>query len=181
MEAALAMAEVDRAGVSTCPGCGLWLPVELSSPIPRLNASGECWRLYGEVTGKAMTDPVLGGLHQLTVDSYAAQHPRAAGPTITTAFALIGLHLALEKGCSGIQVRDAHQRLARERKRWPAFRAPAGLKAIALTILDVAISSSRDEHRDALDRWARAVWSAWSPEHEIIAELAGRGSGVSSS
>ena len=31
---------------------------------------------------------------------------------INTAFALIGLHLALDEGRSGIDVRDTHQRLA---------------------------------------------------------------------
>jgi hypothetical protein len=168
------MLESDPGATSTCPGCRLSLPVEPSSPAPRLNASPECWRLYGEVTGTAMSDPVLGGLHQLTVDAYAAQHPSQAGPTITTAFALIGLYLALEEGRSGFEVRAAHQRLAEERRSWPAFRAPADLKAVDRTVLDVGLASSRKEHRDALDRWARAVWNAWHREHETIAALVAR-------
>ena len=104
-------------GRSPCPGCGLSLPASEGLPEPRLNASAECWLVYGEVTGPAMTDPVLGELHQLTVDAYGAHHPRSDGPPIGLAFALIGLYLALDRGRTGLQVRDEHQRLARVRKR----------------------------------------------------------------
>ena len=147
-----------------CPGCGLSLPAETGSPIPSLNASPECWRLYGEVTGAAMVDRALAGFHQLTVDTYPAQHSRPDGPPIATAFALIGLHLALDENWSGVAVRDAHQRLAEDSKLWPVFRPPASLGTIDRTILDVAVSASANEHRDALERWARAVWSVWRVE-----------------
>ena len=40
----------------------------------------------------------LGGLHQLTVDAYGAQHAGPRVPAIGVAFGLIGLHLALDQG-----------------------------------------------------------------------------------
>ena len=62
-------------GSTTCPGCGLQLP---ASGLPwdrRRNASPECWQLYGEVQGFALNHrKLVRDFHQLTVDTYAAQH-----------------------------------------------------------------------------------------------------------
>jgi Family of unknown function (DUF5946) len=103
-------------GSTTCPGCGLQLP---ASGVPwdrRRNASPECWQLYGEVQGFALRHlELVRDFQQLTVDAYAAQHgPRDGGgdvPPISVAYALVGLHLALDRGASGIEVRTAHQRM----------------------------------------------------------------------
>lgn len=154
-----------------CPGCGLSLPAAAGLPVPRFNASPECWRVYGEVTGPAMTDPVLGELHQLTVDTYAAHHPRAGSPPIGTAFALIGLYLSLERGMSGPRVRDEHHRLARVRRSWPEFVPPPGLDALSHSILDVDRAVTNEAHARALDAWAGAVWHAWGRHHGLVAEL----------
>ena len=92
-----------------CPGCGLELPGSGLPPDPRHNASAECWQLYGEVQGYALRHPwLVRDLHQLTVDTYAAQHaPRdpGGGPPIGVAYALVGLHLALDRGRTGLEVR----------------------------------------------------------------------------
>jgi len=81
-----------------CPGCGLELPASGLPSDPRRNASPECWQLYGEVQGYALRHlELVRDLHQLTVDTYAAQHaPRDPGgdrPPIGVAYALVGLHL----------------------------------------------------------------------------------------
>jgi Family of unknown function (DUF5946) len=146
---------VAMSGATTCPGCGLQLP---ASGLPwdrRRNASPECWQLYGEVQGLALSHlELVRDFHQLTVDAYAAQHaPREGGgdvPPISVAYALVGLHLALDYGVSGIEIREppwvqrrltvsrwqvAHGRavmVAKCRRRCPqqhggvAQRAPAG-------------------------------------------------------
>jgi Family of unknown function (DUF5946) len=101
--------------IRACAGCGLELYAEAGSPAPRPHASPGCWALYGEVTATAMSDPTLADLHQLTVDTYAAQHPGTDVPAITTVLALIGLYLALGEGASGLYVRTAHKRLADRR------------------------------------------------------------------
>ena len=118
-----------------------------------------------------MTDAVLGPLHQLRVDTYAAQHAGDDMPAINTAFALIGLHLALDEGCSGIEVRDAHQRLARRRRTWPTFPRPAPGRAPHMTILDIANAGSADAHIAAVERWARTVWEDWRAQHAAVAAL----------
>src|SRR6266542_3189043 len=60
---------------------------------------------------------VLRDYHQLAVDAYAAQHAsRDAGgdiPPIGVAYALVGLHLALDRGVPGLRVRAAHQRMGK--------------------------------------------------------------------
>ena len=105
-------------GSVTCPGCGLELPATGLEPNPRREASAECWQLYGEVEGYTLRHPwLVRDLHQLGVDAYAAQHaPRDPGdgpPPIGVAYALVGLHLALDRGRTGPQVRAAHRRMGR--------------------------------------------------------------------
>jgi hypothetical protein len=118
-----------------------------------------------------MTDPILSEFHQLTVDAYAAQHAGADVPAITTAFALIGLYLALEEKASGLEVRAAHKRLADRRRSWPRFAAPT-VETWTMTILDVALAGSAQAHGNAVNAWARLVWDAWREHHAAVAALA---------
>jgi hypothetical protein len=164
-----------------CEGCGLELPATGLPPDPRRNASPECWQLYGEVQGYALRHlELVRDLHQLTVDTYAAQHaPRDPGgdrPPIGVAYALVGLHLALDRGLSGFEVRAAHQRMGRPDPSWPLLPAPASTGT--MTILDVATAGtmvdSPSGHARAVRAWAADVWQAWSAEHAAVAALADR-------
>jgi hypothetical protein len=166
---------------STCPGCGLELPAAGLPRDPRRNASPECWRLYGEVQGFALDHPELvRDGHQLAVDAYAAQHaPRdaaAEAPPISVAYALVGLHLALDRGVPGVQVRAAHQRLGRPDASWPPLPAPA--RTGTVTVFDVAAAGamvgSPAGHARALRAWAADVWRAWAGQHAAVAALADR-------
>ena len=42
---------------------------------PYIGASAECWALYGELLAREFQSPAYFRVHQLTVDSYAEQHP----------------------------------------------------------------------------------------------------------
>jgi hypothetical protein len=83
--------------------------------------------------------------HQLTVDAYAARHaPREVGGDvgpISVAYALVGLHLALDRGVSGIEVRAAHQRMGKPDQSWPPLHAPERTRA--MTVFDVAEADAR--------------------------------------
>jgi hypothetical protein len=156
--------------MSTCPGCGVVLPGSGAPWDPRSLASEACHALYGEVAGFESQHIVeLGRWHQLLVDTYAAQHAGPTTPRIGTAFALIGLQLALEAGWDGLQVRTAHQRLAAASKEWPAFTLPAtrGEK----TIFDVAMAGAPAEHVERLLAWAATVWAAWASSHDAVRAL----------
>jgi hypothetical protein len=113
---------------------------------------------------------LLGGLHQLTVDAYAAQHVGPQVPAVGVAFALIGLHLALDEGWTGAAVRAAHQHLAAHPSGWPRFSAPR--TPGWLTVADVAGSPSPEEHARRARSWAASVWQAWSADHQRVREWA---------
>src|SRR4030095_8141567 len=137
---------VAMSGSTTCPGCGLQLPASGLPWNPGRNASSECWQLYGEVQGFALPHlELVRNLHQLTVDAYAAQPaPREAGgavpPPISVAYALGGLHLALDRGVSGPEVRAAHQRMGKPDPSWP--RLPTPERTGAMTVFDVAAAGA---------------------------------------
>src|SRR5262245_12348828 len=159
-----------------CSGCGVRLPANGWTIDPGIGASPECWQLLGDVQGFELEHPTLvGRCHQLTVDAYGAQH--AVDPrSIRTAYSLVGLHLALEVGLTGVQVRDAHQRMGRPDPTWPAFERPHG--DAGMTVEDVAEAGLRagsvEGHAAAVTAWAKAVWEAWASEHASVAALAAR-------
>jgi hypothetical protein len=156
---------------SDCPGCGARLPVEEGHADGRHNASAACWRLSGEVNAYTLTrgDREDAFIHQLQVDTYAAQHvvadPRPIGP----AFALIGLYLTCERGYTGRQVQHMHTLLARRSKTWPQFMRPVHTGDV--TILDVMRAPPGEERDAALRRWGCSVWQAWGHEHERVRSL----------
>jgi hypothetical protein len=164
-----------------CPGCGVELPAGGAAPHPRTNASAECWLLYGEVQGFEMRHLELArDFHQLAVDAYAAQHaPRDRGvtpPPLGVAYALVGLHLALDRGMPGVLVRAAHQRMGRPDATWPSLPAPE--RTGAVTVFDVAAAGlmvgSVAGHARAMREWAASVWESWGERHAAVAALAGR-------
>ena len=153
-----------------CPGCGVELPGSAEPWDPRSLASEACHALFGEVAGFESQHLVeLGRWHQVLVDVYAAQHAGERTPAIGTAFALIGLHLALEDGRDGLAVRAAHQDLARRYRDWPAFTGPE--RRGDLTVLDLALASTPTEHVVRLRAWAEDVWEAWAESHATVAAL----------
>jgi hypothetical protein len=162
---------------STCPGCGLELP---STGLPvnrRSNASHECIQVKGEVAGFELDNLVqLGRLHQLTVDAYGAQHAGGQGSGIRVAYSLVGLQLALERGFTGLQVRDLHQRMGKPGPDWPRFNVPPNPGPV--TVVEVAIAGHRagsvEGHAETVERWARSVWAAWAARHDDVNGLTDR-------
>lgn len=95
---------MDALHYRTCPGCGLRVPVSAACADERYNASAECWQAYGELSAYTLARGYGAFIHQLAVDTYAAQHSGERVRPIGTAFALIGLYLTFERGYSGRQV-----------------------------------------------------------------------------
>lgn len=129
----------------------------------RYNASEQCWQLYGELSAYNMEKNDVAFIHQLSVDAYGAQHSGEATKLITTAFALIGLYLAFERGYTGRQVQRAHMELAKLGIDWPRFTPPE--RNYALTVWDV-VQAEPGEPRDAKHvEWAKNVWNNWEHAH----------------
>jgi hypothetical protein len=160
----------DMAQMPSCPGCHVVLPGPSEVWHPRSTASVACHALYGEVLGYEHQHVAeLGRWHQLLVDTYAAQHAGERSAPITTAFALIGLSLALERGWSGLRVRDAHQELARRYREWPRFATPPS--SATMTVEDLAFTRTPGEYVEALHHWAHGVWETWRHEHHRVEAL----------
>ncbi|HZR11567.1 MAG TPA: DUF5946 family protein [Myxococcales bacterium] len=153
---------------SVCPGCNARLPAVDDWPVPdAFNASRECFHAVGILTSWTQTLGDEAFPHQHVVDAYAAQHATRTATPIRTAFALIGLHLACDRGVSGVDVQRAHMRLAQGRRPWPAFE-PRDCEG-TMTVADVLAAPDRIA---AIHRWAASVWAAWEPDHAAVWQLA---------
>jgi hypothetical protein len=115
-------------------------------------------------------DPAF--IHQHVVDAYGAQHVRQSASTIGAAFTLAGLYLAVERRFTGRQVQKMHMLMARSSKQWPRFDAPDDVGP--LTVADVLMVEAGPSRDEAIVRWCRAVWTAWSSEHGRVRAMVDR-------
>jgi hypothetical protein len=115
---------------------------------------------------------LFGAVHQLTVDTYAAQHP-VDQPAKSLVSHLVSLHTIVAEGSDQVAGRNALLRFVSGRKEFPALSPPTELGP--LTVLDVANAESFDAHVDVVRRWARQIWDAWFHHHDLIASLARSG------
>jgi Family of unknown function (DUF5946) len=156
------------ADLSRCPGCGLRLP-ELDAPTPvDVGASPACWAVYGRLLVAEYSRAPSPRLHQLTVDSYGAQHPSARHDRSDRSLGLhlIGLCLLLERGASAQQISDL---LAQILECPPSFgRLEAPTPNGTITVSDAAAAQSPDEHARLVEQWATSVWHAWVPYHGAV-------------
>lgn len=155
-----------------CFGCGALVPNEPGRAHPYIGASMGCWRIYGDVLAREYGELDNPPYHRLTVDAYAAQHPgeecRRARQSV--AGHLISLCLVLEYG---VDPRPATRMLRSivDGSGEFVWLDPPSFEG-APTVLDVARADGADDHERAVYRWARGVWSAWSPHHEAVREWA---------
>jgi len=106
-------------------------------------------------------------VHQHVVDAWMAQTADESTKPIGILFALVGLHLHLERGFSGREVQRAHMRLAKRREVWPAFPLPADRGQIGPA--EVLSAAPGPDRVRAIDAWCASVWSAFEPSHDTVA------------
>ncbi len=134
------------------------------------NASPECWEVFTEVLGKEFSNAVLfGQVHQLTVDAYATQHAGGNHRDKSVMVHLSGLYLAFEQGLRSTAVTPLLQQLGNTVHAWPHLPPPVG--ACSLTIFDVAVAQSVEDHTKEARTWARSVWQLWTPHHQEIRDF----------
>jgi uncharacterized protein DUF5946 len=157
-----------------CPGCGVSLPIREGTTYDKyFNASPECWALYTEILGAEFGNAALfGQVHMLTVDAYAVQHAGGRHPDKSIAVHLSGLHLTQEREVRPTSVPPLLQRLVAAVEAWPHFEPPAGRGTI--TVWDVALSGTPEDHAKNVRAWAGSVWKAWSEHHGAIAMFVSR-------
>jgi hypothetical protein len=143
---------------------------ENSPPDGYYNTSPECWAVYTEVLAAEYSNALLfGQVHQLTVDSYAVQHAGGPHPDKSVDVHLVGLHLVLERGVRPTEVPPLLQQLASRVQAWPHF-PPATHQT--MTVFDVALAGSVEDHIRLVRQWATGLWNAWSAHHSAVAQLA---------
>ncbi|MGD0051063.1 MAG: DUF5946 family protein [Vulcanimicrobiaceae bacterium] len=126
----------------------------------------ECWTCFGAVLAREYENAVLfGGVHQLTVDAYAVQHP-VGQPAKSLVSHLVSLRLALHGGDGGP---GAIKAFVESRHDFPTLVPPIDLGP--LTVADVAAATRPDEHRERVRDWAKQAWAAWGEHHALIATL----------
>ena len=127
---------------------------------------------YYEITCYTLSKNDARFIHQHVVDAYAAQHSGPKTRTITTAFALIGLLLAIERGYTGKQVQGAHTKIAEVRRKWPRLEPPH--QPSKLTVIDV-LQADTDEAKDCMIRkWSGSVWKSWTGQHAWVRQTTDR-------
>lgn len=124
---------------------------------------------YHELCGYTLTRGDPGFIHQHVVDAFAAQNADTNTKPISLAFALIGLHLLIERSSTGRQVQRVHMLLANRRKQWPRFDLPADRGSIRPTdVLAEPPGRARDE---MIVRWCASVWHAYGASRAAVMEL----------
>ncbi len=155
-------------GISSCPGCGLTAP-ESAGPTPEEHsASAACWAMYGQVLARSYTNPGYRAVHQVVVDSYAAQH---AGGTSrrevqSVGLCLMTLCLFVENGVDPAQGPTLHKQMVAHRPDF-TWLTPPDQRGL-MTIADVFRARDADEHSRLVRDWGRQVWQAWAPHHATI-------------
>ena len=154
-----------------CPGCGLRMPVtDHATYDGYFNTSQECWSVFTEVIGEEFSNAFLfGRVHQFTVDSYAVQHAGGIHPDKSVAVHLSGLYLSMVREVRPTDIAPILQKLATHTSEWPHFAPPS--QKSSLTIFDVAMAGSTEDHIRIVREWARSVWDLWTPHHSTIAEF----------
>jgi CTP:molybdopterin cytidylyltransferase MocA len=158
--------------VPACPGCGERILADAGAPTHEyIGASPGCWASFTELIAREFSDPAYGAVHRHTVDVYAAQHPGTDGrrQRQSVAVHLVAICHWLEHGLIAEQLNPTTQALAREKREWPWLEPP---NAYAMTVLDVLMATSGEQHRRLVREWSASVWQAWSAHHDTVRQWA---------
>jgi hypothetical protein len=156
-------------GSGRCPGCGATVPAVPNGPVHRsIGASPGCWALYTALLASEFST-FDARVHQLSVDTYAAQHPGAPSPQTVQSVCthLVALCLSLERGFDVEALRPLLRDLARGRwfeARW--LEPPA--RPFPMTIVDLLESDSPEAYGAGVRQWAGSTWEAWSAHHAQV-------------
>lgn len=151
-----------------CVGCGGGFE-PMDGPVhDYMTSSPACWAAFGRILAAEYGDPALMGVHRLSVDAFAVQHP---GQGSRRAIQSVGLHLArlyfqLERGASPEESHAFMLRAAARKAELPVLPPPP--EGFAVTSADVAPAAGTDGHAQAVRRWAESAWSAYRHVHPFI-------------
>ncbi len=125
-------------------------------------------RLYDQLADYTLSLRDEYFIHQLIVDTFAAQTFDKNTIPVKITFALVGLYLVNEKGFTGKQVQNVHIALSRKSKKWLTFPKPK--EETTINIEDV-LRVPDSQKQEMIKKWSQSVWEIWKGEKEIIAAL----------
>ncbi len=133
-------------------------------------------KLFDELSFYTLAQPRPPFIHQLAIDAFTLQQADETTRPRALVFALLGLYLVVEHNFTGLQVQQAHMRLARMPKNWPSLPLPRDRGDVKVS--DV-LGAEPGPGRDAMiHAWCKSVWQAWSDSRTAIVELGKRELGV---
>ena len=151
-----------------CVGCGALVPNTEGPTNANIGGSPGCWAIYERVRARGIGDQRYAELQQLTVDSYAVQHPAGSrrGSTQSVAPHLIGLCALVARGLPASVAIGAVHNAVKSRDSFESLAQPESCGE--LTILHVRDATTLQDHVRRLREWSSSVWKAWSPHHRVI-------------
>jgi hypothetical protein len=154
-----------------CPGCAAPVPAVPGGPVHRfINASAGCWAIYA-----ALLSSEFGAFdartHQLSVNSYAAQHPGDRSPRQIQSVCthLVALCLSLEHGFGVEALRPMVGDLNRGRWFEPRWLEPPAA-SFGMTVVDLLDAETPEAYGALVREWASATWDAWLAHHAQVRE-----------
>ena len=140
--------------METCAACGLAVA----------GGSAGCQRLFDSIGLREYEDMRFARYHRIVVDVYAMQHPDCYGRSAKSFAAhLTGLCAWLDDEVGAQSVNAAVQRWLSGPS--PVARPEPPASFGATTIGDVAATDDPVAYCDAVRRWARSTWAAYSALH----------------
>ena len=152
-----------------CFGCGGEYP-DIDGPTHRYMASTPgCWAVYGAILAREYNNAIeYFGVHRLTVDAYAVQHP---GGDDRQSIQSVGLHLVrlclfLERGLTAESAHDAMLEAAARKHEF--FRLDPPVSMGSVTAADVHGAQTGAAHQAIVTEWAQSAWAAWAMHHDTV-------------
>lgn len=155
------------APTSICPDCGGAFD-DIDGPTHKyLGGSPGCWAAFNEALAREFQDIAYFKAHRLTVDAYTTQHPgdqsdRRAAQSVN--IHLTALYLVIEEERDENYARAALGALANRYK--SEFEPLTPPQRYDMTVNDVLVAETAQDHCRLVREWAHAVWRAWGDHHE---------------
>ncbi|MCB0572215.1 MAG: hypothetical protein KDC66_20755 [Phaeodactylibacter sp.] len=151
-----------------CFSCGAEVPA-IEGPVHRyLDSAPGCWARFTEVAAREYSDVNFVRCHQLTVDSYAVQHPGQTSPQAIRSVAvhLASLYMVLERNLPIREATNFIQHLAEHKQAFHWLEPPQYMGDI--TVVDIWKTENVQAHLQAVRAWAESAWAAWAAHHEQV-------------
>lgn len=148
--------------------CKGWF-ADIDGPTHKyMQSTPGCWAAFGRVLAREYEDQRFFGVHRLTVDAYAVQHP---GVATRQSIQSVGVHLVrlclfLERNLSPGKANDAMLAAAKQKAQYHWLEPPASLGTI--TVADVEAAMGVKAHESAVRAWAAQMWDVWASYHPIV-------------